>query len=126
MVTKNNLHYKYLTKKVICMILISNFCMANGMSLWKLFTVKFSKKILDINPFNITISVLEICFICLTAAFYLYLLWFFRRQSKVMDHNRIKDTKESYSSRTTRTTIYVFICLVVCNITKLFGMIYVI
>ena len=126
MVTKNHLHYKYMTKKVICMILISNFCMANGMSLWNLFTVKFSKKILDINPFNITISVLEICFICLTAVFYLYLLWFVRRQSKVMDHNRITDTKESYSSRTTRTTIYVFICLVVCNFTQLFGMIYVI
>ena len=126
MVTKNNLHYKYLTKKVICTILISNFCMSNGMSLWNLSTVKFSKKILDINPFNITLIILEICFICLTAAFYLYLLRFVWRQSKIMDRNRITDNKESYCSRTTRTTIlYILICLVVCNFTQLFGMIYV-
>ena len=126
MVTKLHLHYKYLTNKVICFILMFNFCIANGISIWNLFTVHYSSKILDKNPFNIAISILEICFIFVTVAFYLYLLWYVRKQSKVMKPHRITDQKQSYSERTTQTTIYVFISLVVCNFTQVFGMIYVI
>ena len=125
MITQNQIHYKYLTDKVICIIVVVNFCIANSLASWHLFTVKYTAKILDANPFNITLSVLEICFVCLTAILYIYLLWYVRKKSKIMASNQITDGRKNYSSKTTTTTAYVFLCLVACNVNQLFGMIYI-
>ena len=123
-ITRRRIHSKYITNKFICVILAVSFCLANCLSIWNLFTVKYSQKILENNPFNITLSVLEICLISIMMALYIYLLSYVRKKSKIMKRNRV--TNQSYASRTTVTTVLVLFTLFICNITYLCGITYVI
>ena len=124
MITQRNLHLKYMTDKMICIIVIFNFCAANSIALWHLLSVKYSTKILEQNAFNITLSVLEMCLILVTTMLYIYLLWYVRKKCKIMECNRITNERR-YGRGTTQTTANVFVCLVVCNLTQLLGLIFV-
>ena len=126
MITTAKLHYKFLTDKMIINILINNFFVAIGLSLWNLLTVKFPEKIMEINAFNVTLSVIEFLFIAITLILYVHLVFYVRKKSKLLQRNRndIQRKNNTYSSRTTTTALYVFVCLVSCNVTQLSGMMY--
>ena len=126
-ITQRRLHHKYITDKTMHFVLINNFIVANLLSLWTLTTTRYPRKILEANPFTITLTILETMFISITAMMYIYLLYYVRRTAKVMKLSRCKSKKQkSYTHRTTKTAAYIFVCLVTCNVTQLVGMTYVI
>ena len=114
-----------MTDKMISIILILCFITSNAISLWHIFTVEYPSKILEVNPFNIALGVLELSFMCLTGILYLYMLLYIRRTSKIMESKR-SGNQQSYCDRVTHTIMFVFICLLTCNLTQFVGMIYVI
>ena len=125
LITKNHLHRKYLTDRIIIIILTSSFLGANIIGLWHVLNVKLPDKILDVNPFYVTLSIVEVSFIIATIALYKHLLTYVRKQAKSMQSNRAKQGQnQCYSYRTTQTMVYVFFSLAVCNITQLIGMNY--
>ena len=126
-VINNRIYLNYMTDKVIYFVLCFNFIIANLLSLWNILTVKYPQKILGINPFTIALTTLEIIFILVTAFLYIYLLHYVRRKSRMMKGSSYSiSTQKSIKNRITKTTAYIFMCLVTCNVTQLVGIIYVI
>ena len=126
MITKSTLHEKFISDKILYFILVNNFFVANGLALWNLLTVKFPKTIMEINAFNITLTLMEFVFIIITSILYLHLVFYVRKKSKLLQlyQNNIQKKSINYSRRTTTTAVYVFVCLVFCNVTQLSGMMY--
>ena len=125
LITLNRIHVKYMTGKILCYIFVQNFLIANLLSIWSIVTVKYPPKILDANPFTITLSVLELTFIIITASLYIYLLHYVRKKARVMKEScYVGGRQQNICHRATNTIAYVLMFLVTCNVAQLVGMTY--
>ena len=125
LITQSQIYVQYMTGKMLCYVFIQNFLIANLLSIWTITTVKYPPKILDINPFTITLIAFEITFIFITGSLYIHLLYYVCRESRGLKASRYVGGKlQSICHSTISTIAYVLMTLVTCNATQLVGMMY--
>ena len=108
MVTKSIFHTKYVTNGLITFKMMEAFVLAFGWSFLNMITFSLDKKSKAVRILFLCQFTAQVSVVIFTCGLNLHLYCFVKRTSGKMATSRHEGTKESYSSRLTKTIAYIF------------------